>query len=206
MPDNTDILNNSLAAPVRFVEFSSHTEFMIPSFRKPWSLIFPRTLLMFSGPAYHEILGCGECEHYDYSIIPPPLPPRSHQHRSDTREAPTSCQTFPRRRKNLFHHLGVGIEPAIINGENTRDIFVIQRGQEDKVKRKDLEKFLGVRKKCSTKKKDLCSFLGVQRTEIERVVRPQVRGQRDSILSADCEYGDGNLSTSTDSSSLWSSF
>ena len=167
---------------------------------------------MFSGPAYHEILGCGEhYEHYDYccdtdSMIPPPLPPRIHQHRSDTREAATSCQTFPRRRKNLFHHLGVGIEPAIINGDNNRDIFVIQRGQEDKVKQKDLEKFLGVRKKCSTKKKDLCSFLGVQRFEIERVVRLQVRGQRDSIMSADCEYGDGNLSTSTDSSSLRSSF
>ena len=168
---------------------------------------------MFSGPAYHEILGCGEFEHYDYcrdtdTIIPPPLPPRIHQPRSDTKEASTACQTFPRRRKNLFHHLGVGIEPAIINGDNTRDIFVIQRGQEDKVKRKDLEKFLGVRKKSSTKKKDLCSFLGVQRTEIERVVRPQVRPQRDrdSLMSADCEYGDGTLSTSTDSSSLWSSF
>ena len=166
---------------------------------------------MFSGPAYHEILGCGEFEHYDYcrdtdTLIPPPLPPRIHQPRSDTKEASTACQTFPRRRKNLFHHLGVGIEPAIINGDNTRDIFVIQRGQEDKVKRKDLEKFLGVRKKTSTKKKDLCSFLGVQRTEIEHVVRPQVRQQRDSLMSADCEYGDGTLSTSTDSSSLWSSF
>ena len=169
---------------------------------------------MFSGPAYHEILGSEEFaqyDHYDYcrdtdSLIPPPLPPRIRQHRGDTKEASTSCQTFPRRRKNLFHHLGVGIEPAIINGDNTRDIFVIQRGDEDKVKRKDLEKFLGVRKKCSTKKKDLCSFLGVQRTEIERVVRPQVRQKRDSMMSADCEYGDGSLSTSTDSSSLWSSF
>ena len=148
---------------------------------------------MFSGPAYHEILGCGEhYEHYDYcrdtdSMIPPPLPPRIHQHRSDTREAATSFQTFPRRRKNLFHHLGVGIEPAIINGDNNRGIFVIQRGREDKAIQKDLEKFLGVRKKCSTKKKDLCSFLGVQRSEIERVVRPQVTGQRDGIILCECK-------------------
>ena len=164
---------------------------------------------MFSGPgpAYHEILGCEECD-YDYCrdtdiTIPPPLPPRT-QHRTTD----TSCQTFPRRRKNLFHHLGVGIEPALIHGKNAQDIFVIQQGEEDKVKRKNLEKFLGVPKKCSTKKKDLSSFLGVQRTEIDRAVavKPGLRQQRDSLMSADCEFGDGSLSTSTDSSSLWSSF
>ena len=65
------------------------------------------------------------------------------------------CKTmFPRRRKNLFHHLGVGVEPMMGGGPPPKDIVVIQsrtkaaaetlvqgRGS---VKKKNLQKFLGV--------------------------------------------------------------
>ena len=72
-------------------------------------------------------------------------------------------------------------------------------------RRKDLEKFLGVpiSKTCSTKK-DLSSFLGINRTELERVVKNSTF-KRDNFIESD--FGEGsNMSTSTDSSSLWSSF
>jgi len=160
------------------------------------------------GPNYQEIIDNDE-EHYDYCHeddinIPPPLPPRQQFLKSS---ATLFCQTFPRRRKNLFHHLGVGIEPVL--SKNNQEIFVIQKhnsGTQTQVThRKDLEKFLGVpiSKSCSTKK-DLSSFLGINRTELERVVKtPNIK--RDNYFESD--FGDGsNMSTSTDSSSLWSSF
>ena len=91
---------------------------------------------------------------------------------------------FPRRRKNLFHHLGVGVEPVLGSGPPPKDILVIQgrtkaaaetlverRGSGNK---KNLQKFLGVpavpaARSCSTRK-DLCSFLGVERGQLERAV------------------------------------
>ena len=73
---------------------------------------------------------------------------------------------FPRRRKNLFHHLGVGVEPVLGSGPPPKDILVIQgrtkaavetlvegRGSGNK---KNLQKFLGVpavpaARSCSTR-------------------------------------------------------
>lgn len=156
------------------------------------------------GPNYQEI---SEDVHYDYCRddlhLPPPLPPRQHQHKTQD----TFSQTFPRRRKNLFHHLGVGIEPAL--SKNNQEIFVIQSksspGQQQ-IFKKDLEKFLGVpiSRKYSNKK-DLSSYLGVNRRELERIVKRNhsVKVRDLSCQDSECE---GSLSTSTDSSSLWSSF
>ena len=74
-------------------------------------------------------------EHYDYcteDINPPPLPPRKY-----------NCQTFPRRRKNLFQHLGLDTtlpssEKKTINQNIIPDIPGFQ------VYKKDLEKYLGI--------------------------------------------------------------
>ena len=138
-------------------------------------------------------------------LIPPPLPPRKHQQQHQEQ----FCQTFPRRRKNLFHHLGVGVEPAL--SSNNQEIFVIQKktlvNNNTQVFKKDLEKFLGVpvTKHCKNKKKDLSSFLGVHRAELERVVRRHSYKTRDNIHDSEYE-GSMSTSTSTDSSSLWSSF
>ena len=77
---------------------------------------------------------------------------------------------FPRRRKNLFHHLGVGVEPVLGSGPPPKDILVIQgrtkaaaetlvegRGSGNK---KNLQKFLGVpavpaARSCSTRNMEL---------------------------------------------------
>ena len=77
---------------------------------------------------------------------------------------------FPRRRKNLFHHLGVGVEPVLGSGPPPKDILVIQgrtkaaaetlvegRGSGNK---KNLQKFLGVpavpaARSCSTRNRAL---------------------------------------------------
>ena len=151
-----------------------------------------------SGNNYQEIL---DDDHYDYCrddvITPPPLPPRKHHSQS-----PLICQTFPRRRKNLFHHLGVKPETDSALTKNHQDIFVIQKTSSNAARqlhRKDLEKFLGVAhltlSKSSSNKKDLSSFLGVNRSQLERVMR----GSRK--MSGESGEGSG----STDSSSVWSS-
>ena len=145
-----------------------------------------------SGDNYQEIL---YDEHYDYcredTITPPPLPPRKHLSKSAL-----ICQTFPRRRKNLFHHLGVETDPALT--KNHQEIFVIQKSCQtasSKLHRKDLERFLGV--PSQDNKKDLSSFLGVNRSELERVLK--AGRAADTALS---EGSGGSLDT--DSSSLWS--
>ena len=73
---------------------------------------------------------------------------------------------FPRRRKNLFHHLGVGVEPVMGGGPPPKDIVVIQSRSKaaaetlvqgrGSVKKKNLQKFLGVpavpaARSCSTR-------------------------------------------------------
>ena len=152
-----------------------------------------------SGNNYQEIL---YEEHYDYCrddvITPPPLPPRKHHSQSSL-----ICQTFPRRRKNLFHHLGAdAVQTDSALNKNHQDIFVIQKttsNTSNQVHRKDLEKFLGVPHftlgKNSSNKKDLSSFLGVNRKELDRVLKGSIK--------VDSECGEGSLST--DSSSVWSS-
>ena len=103
--------------------------------------------------------------------------------------------------------------------KTSQDIFVIESKAEKQVRRKDLEKFLGVpvTKNCSNKK-DLSSFLGINRTELDRVVSTCSRDKIDSsvgtrehyLFVSESECGDMSTSTSgsssTDSSSLWSSF
>ena len=158
-----------------------------------------------SGDNYQEIL---YDEHYDYcqedTITPPPLPPRKHLSKSAL-----ICQTFPRRRKNLFHHLGVETDPALT--KNHQDILVIEKSSptaSSRVHRKDLERFLGLpvpsftlAKHSPDNKKDLSSFLGVNRRELARVLKG-------GKLAADTEGSEGSQgsggSLDTDSSSLWS--
>ena len=170
----------------------SSTEWNIFLFWDIWDIV----TVVSSGDNYQEIL---YDEHYDYcqedTITPPPLPPRKHLSKSAL-----ICQTFPRRRKNLFHHLGVETDPALT--KNHQDIFVIQKSgptASSKVHRKDLERFLGVPSFGLSKhlavagqdnKKDLSSFLGVNRTELERVLKDGSEGSGGSL--------------DTDSSSLWS--
>ena len=103
--------------------------------------------------------------------------------------------------------------------KTSQDIFVIESKTEKQVCRKDLEKFLGVpvTKNCSNNKKDLSSFLGINRNELDRVVSTCSRdkidssvGTREHYFVSESEFGDMSTSTSgsssTDSSSLWSSF
>ena len=73
---------------------------------------------------------CGD----DDNLTPPPLPPRqySEQH----------CQTFPRRRKNLFHHLGV--DTTLPSGGKKKKKLMPVINQSYTFNRKDLVAFLGI--------------------------------------------------------------
>ena len=118
-----------------------------------------------------------------------------------------TCENmFPRRRKNLFHHLGVGVEPVLGSGPPPKDILVIQgrtkaaaetlvegRGSGNK---KNLQKFLGVpavpaARSCSTRK-DLCSFLGVERGQLERAVSTVSSSGRHTAASSSHHWGRGS--------------
>ena len=123
----------------------------------------------------------------------------------------TCSNMFPRRRKNLFHHLGVGVEPVLGSGPPPKDILVIQgrtkaavetlvegRGSGNK---KNLQKFLGVpavpaARSCSTRK-DLCSFLGVERGQLERAVSTVSSSGRHTAASSSHHWGHGRVNTPT---------
>ena len=90
---------------------------------------------------YQEISNHSSYGLYDYcteSIYPPPLPPR----RGGVQES--NCLTFPRRRKNLFYHLGLDNtlphrdKNAIIKNMGSD---ISQMSQHYK---KDLQKYLGM--------------------------------------------------------------
>ena len=78
-------------------------------------------------------------EHYDYcteDINPPPLPPRTYSE-------DTNCQTFPRRRKNLFNHLGLdNTLPPREKNIVVRNMSAVQPYYQEK--KKDLVKYLGM--------------------------------------------------------------
>ena len=86
-------------------------------------------------------------------------------------------------------------------------MFVIKKTDKEK-HRKDLEKFLGVPlNRTNSNKKNLSSFLGVDPSELNKLVNSSMKG-KEQIFGSEC--GEGSLSTetstSTECSSLWSSF
>ena len=102
---------------------------------------------------------------------------------------------FPRRRKNLFHHLGIDNSRV----EQKQDLLIIKKmvsSTGSQVYKKDLEKFLGIRKN----KKDLSGYLGIKQKELEMIKQINQREKSRREISLDSEG-----SFSTDSSSLWSS-
>ena len=87
---------------------------------------------------YQEIAENSD-DHYDDCVdtdnmTPPPLPPRQHSEQH--------CQTFPRRRKNLFHHLGV--DTTLPSGGKKKKKLLPVAQQSFTFNRKDLVAFLGI--------------------------------------------------------------
>ena len=149
-------------------------------------------------------------EHYDYctrAITPPPLPPRI------SSGDKLNCQTFPRRRKNLFQHLGLDntLPPSEKN-------IVIHKIESDisstKVYKKDLEKYLGIHHYSlempedylNYSKKDISNFLGIDNKTLERIKKKnQLPSEGAEFMSKEnIQNSEGYLSI--DSSSSLSSY